>query len=253
MNIIICNDDIEILQQISQYCENICNADDMILTYTNSKMLLKYLLTKHPVIDLFLLELVMPQPDGLELKRQISNLYKNTNIIFISNHKEMMEKAFGKNVLGFFSKESYGTKLKDYIDEIRKDLRKADMIHIATGKKQNLLPRKNIIMIQADHVYTIVVLGEFYNWNLQRMETQKKSYRCSLAQWEQLLQDEAFFRVSRSAIVNFRYVKCITDRIILYSGDEVPIPQRKIRHVKTAYHTYYSKYKTNADKTLEHF
>ena len=51
--------------------------------------------------DIITLDIEMPEMDGLQLKKLITELYEDTNIAFLTVHEEMMEEAFGKKVIGF--------------------------------------------------------------------------------------------------------------------------------------------------------
>ena len=75
MEIIICNDDIRFLHKVAQCCESVCGDDDGITVYSDSRQLREYLFTEHPQMDLLILDIEMPELDGLELKRQITSIY----------------------------------------------------------------------------------------------------------------------------------------------------------------------------------
>lgn len=130
MEIIICDDDIRFLHKVAQCCEFVCGDDDGITVYSDSRQLREYLFTEHPQMDLLILDIEMPELDGLELKRQITSIYMNTNILFLTNHREMMEDWFGRNVIGFLLKEHFEERLPGYIYEIKEDLHKEDRIEV---------------------------------------------------------------------------------------------------------------------------
>lgn len=75
--------------------------------YNDSRQLLEYLFTEHPQVNLLILDIEIPELDGLELKKQITSIYMDANILFLTDHREMMGNAFGRNVIGFLLKEHF--------------------------------------------------------------------------------------------------------------------------------------------------
>ena len=51
MKIVICDDDIEMLNQIELYCKQICEKEDIIISYNNSKELYEYLSKEQPQVQ----------------------------------------------------------------------------------------------------------------------------------------------------------------------------------------------------------
>lgn len=238
MEIIICDNDILFLGKVAQFCESACGDGDGITVYSDSRQLLEYLFTEHPQVDLLILEIEMPELDGLELKRQITSIYMDINILFLTGHREMMEDAFGRNVIGFLSKEHFEERLLRYIYEIKEDLHKEDRIEICINGEMKNFSKSRIVKFRSQHIYSVMTIEQFYNRNKHTLETKEEMYRISLGKWMDILQDDAFYRVGRTFIVNLKYVRRITDNIVLKTGEELTIPVRKRAEVKNAYNEY---------------
>lgn len=238
MEIIICDEDIQFLDKVAQCCKSVCGDDDGITVYSDSRQLLKYLFTEHPQVDLLILDIEMPELDGLELKRQIASIYMNTNILFLTNHREMMEDAFGRNVIGFLLKEHFEERLSRYVYEIREDLHKEDRIEVCINGEMKYFFKSRIVKFKSQHIYSVMTIEQFYNRNKHTLETKEEIYRISLGKWMDILQDDTFYRVGRTFIVNFKYIRKITDNIVLKTGEELTIPVRKRAEVKNAYNEY---------------
>lgn len=238
MKIVICDDDIEMLNQIELYCKQICEKEDIIISYNNSKELYEYLSKEQPQVELFILDIEMPGLDGLEMKKQISNMYNYTNILFLTSHNEMMQSAFGRNVMGFLQKSNYRELLGCCIKEIRKDVQKDDILEVNINGEILSFHKSMIIMIQAQHVYSIVSYVSYFNHEEQKIEYQQKSYRLSLSKWEQILPSCDFCKISRSCIVNMKYIMKISDHLFLENGEVIEIPVKKRKHIKQVYNTY---------------
>ena len=238
MKIVICDDDREMLNQIEVYCEQICEKEDVIISYNNSEELYEYLSKEQPQVELFILDIEMPGLDGLEMKKQISTMYKYTNILFLTSHSEMMQKAFGRNVMGFLQKNNYRELLASSIREIRKEVQKDDMLEVIINGESVSFHKSMIIMIEAKHVYSIVSYVNYFNQEEQKIEFEQNSYRLSLSKWEQILPSCDFCKISRSCIVNMKYVKKIGDYIVLENGEMIEIPVKKKKHIKQVYNEY---------------
>lgn len=238
MKILICDDDKEMLNEVTMFCKRVCNKEDIIIAYDNPKIFYDDLLKEYPKVELFILDIEMPDLDGLELKRQISYLYQHTNIFFLTSHREMMEEAFGRNVMGFLQKDNYQSRLGQYIKELRDMEEKEDIVEFVIGNERKIFHKSRIVTVQAQHIYSIVTYVHFYNRDKKRMETRTESFRLSLGKWEQSLGGMDFYKVSRSLIINFRYVKRITNRIFLENGEELEIPVKKVKALKQAYNAY---------------
>ena len=238
MRIIICDDEKDEILNIKEWCESCCTHEDEIVCYTSSGELCRVLIEEHPKADLFILDIEMPEITGLELKHTIAELYADTNIVFLTSHDEMMQEAFGKQVLGFIQKGDYAHKLNALIREIRDQNNTNDQILISDGNRECVLHKSRLMMIQAQHIYSVARLVYYYNNDLKKSIEKEESFRLSLNKWEQILGDESFYRVGRNYIINFAFVKKITRVIVLDSGEELHVPAKKLKKLKTAYNRY---------------
>lgn len=238
MNIIICDDQKEELEEIKKICEMICAGQDEVSCYISSRELCNMLLVEQPEVDLFILDIEMPEVDGLELKRWISELYIDTNIVFLTTHSEMMEKAFGKKVLGFLQKQDYRQRLEEIIRDVRAEYVDKVILTVPNDPEGRSVPKDKIVMILAEHIYSSVQLVTYYNSDKKKYEYETKLFRISLGKWEKLLKDDDFYRVGRKQIVHFKYVQRITDVMIMNTKEEISVPVRRIAEVKRAYNRY---------------
>ena len=228
MNIVICDDDKILLEKEIQTCEKFLEHQDTLESYFDSVQLKKDLFAKKQEVDLFILDIEMPNVDGIELKNIISELYEDTNILFVTSHMSYMKDAFGRKVIGFLSRWEYADKIGTYINKIRNKKKQNKYIVIDEGKNIIQLSQKRIFDITARRVYTIVRYAEYYNEDTNEIRLTDGIYRYSLQKWEEQLNIEEFYRLSRSTIISLRYVSCISDRIVeMVNGDFYRIPAGK--------------------------
>lgn len=227
MNIVICDDEEYMVKDILRECMHYTRQEDHIDSFSSSEELREWLVAKRPTVELFILDIEMPEIDGLELKKLITEIYQDTNIIFLTIHKEMMEEAFGKKVIGFLKKEDYRKRLGELIKEVREEIERDTTVQIQEGKVVHNLTWKNILSVSAERIYSMVILVSRYNHSWDLLKTNCEMYRISLNQWEEVLNTEDFFRVNRSCIIHFLYVKTITDKVIMENGEAYSISAGK--------------------------
>ena len=101
--IAICDDEPIWQKQILNYCKIFENDENIEFTYhmfSSGEDLLKY----DKNIDILLLDEEMTGISGLDIKEKFENSNRNTIIIFITSHNEMVYDSFGRNVYGFIKK-----------------------------------------------------------------------------------------------------------------------------------------------------
>lgn len=237
---VICDDDVIDAAHVEQLCRNMATEDDEIYTYTDSLQLYQWLMQDEREVDLFILDIEMPQMDGIELKQQISRMSIDTRIIFLTNHIESMNEAFGRYVIGFVDKGNYEKRLKDFIKEIQDELSQTEVVNLVEDGRVYTFRQKEIIKIEARHVYTRIEIVQYYDKAKEHWVTENREPRISLREWEKTLDSEEFYRINRSLIVNFRNVKRINhcNELEFITGECYGIPVKKRKIVRTAYNLY---------------
>ncbi|MBO5088061.1 MAG: response regulator [Lachnospiraceae bacterium] len=241
MNIIICDDNEILLQKEESVCKRYLESADVLLSYQESTQLYEKLLSERPEVDLFILDVEMPEVSGLDLKDLIAKLYEDTNIVFVTSHTGYMKEAFGKKVVGFLSRWEYEEKIGRFIDKIRNEKKQDRYIEIVDGRKTIQLSQRRILGISAQRVYTRVHYVEYYNADSNEIRLVDGVYRYSMQKWEECLDMNEFYKLNRSQIISFRYVQCITDEIEMVNGDIFRIPAGKKKVLREKYFNYICK------------
>ncbi len=110
-------------------------------------------------------------------------------------------------------------------------------IVVCDGNRQIILNRKNIVKINSIHIYSVVE-SKMKECKGEKNIIHNEMVRVSLNKWEDILKNRDFFRIGRSTIVNFEFVREIGDKILLDTGETVNIPVRNKTRVKKAYLEY---------------
>lgn len=192
----------------------------------------KELLAFEGELDALLLDIGMPQMDGIEAAYQLKKKGISYKIIMLTSKVERFKETFQIGAFRFVTKPIMEDELFQAIDDVWKRMlgRKEVILHL--NRVQVSVQQRDILYIMADGTRTIVY-------------TKNASYRSeqSLEQWEQKLERKMFFRTHRSYIVNLGKIESIDKDIILVSGEKILISKRNRKKVEAAYIDYDTRYR----------
>ncbi|MEZ4856085.1 MAG: LytTR family DNA-binding domain-containing protein [Gelidibacter sp.] len=191
--------------------------------------------------DVVFLDIELPDMNGFELLSQLKHI--NFKIIFTTSHSNYAIKAFRFNALDYLVKPINTIELNEAVERLL--FTKTNYDHIQTALKnfktnsineQRLVlytqkgylkvPLKQIIFIESERNYSYIHLTNGSKTLLSK----------TLAYFDELLCDKAFFRCHRSFLVNKLHVKNFKETHFMVTNDiEIPISRRKKMEVKQWY------------------
>lgn len=213
----ICDDENVIRDKIEKICINETKKyceDVVIQKYSDGREVLE------KDFDILILDIEMEDVDGIVVKNYFQKRKKDTIIIFVTSHNEMMSQAFGVNVMGFVAKSYLDNQLQVMLDGTMKRVMNTVSIEGVDSRK--------VCYIQAEHIYNILHLEN---------ETEV-SVRCSSADLEKMLEGVGFIRVHRTYIINMAYVDHIKDKTVLVNKREIPVSARLKSRLRKEYSRY---------------
>lgn len=213
----ICDDENVIRDKIEKICINETKKyceDVVIQKYSDGREVLE------KDFDILILDIEMEDVDGIVVKNYSQKRKKDTIIIFVTSHNEMMSQAFGVNVMGFVAKSYLDNQLQVMLDGAMKRVMNTVSIEGVDSRK--------VCYIQAEHIYNILHLEN---------ETEV-SVRCSSADLEKMLEVVGFIRVHRTYIINMAYVDHIKDKTVLVNKREIPVSARLKSRLRKEYSRY---------------
>lgn len=213
----ICDDENVIRDKIEKICINETKKyceDVVIQKYSDGREVLE------KDFDILILDIEMEDVDGIVVKNYFQKRKKDTIIIFVTSHNEMMSQAFGVNVMGFVAKSYLDNQLQVMLDGAMKRVMNTVSIEGVDSRK--------VCYIQAEHIYNILHLEN---------ETEV-SVRCSSADLEKMLEVVGFIRVHRTYIINMAYVDHIKDKTVLVNKREIPVSARLKSRLRKEYSRY---------------
>lgn len=213
----ICDDENCMREQVAMVCKEVAekyNTDIQIETFSDGKQVIE------EEFDILILDIEMEGVDGISVKNIFQNRKKETIIIFVTSHDEMMSQAFGVNVIGFVTKCYLKSQLPVILNSAIKRVMNTVNIDGIDSRK--------ICYIEAEHVYNILHLKDGSEMSIRRTS----------AQLEMTLTSVGFIRIHRTYIINMAYVEHIKDKTIVVNGCELPVSSR----LKSGFKKEYSKY-----------
>lgn len=230
MQVIVCDDDIENLNEMINVCRNVMVKGTEVRGFFDARALAESLQTHTVQPALMLLDIEMPELSGLELREQMASKLRMTDIIYVTSHEEMMEAAFGRNVIAFVRKTGNWDKLTEVLQNFQREHQR--LIDVTWKKKVWQIDVSQILYIQSADNYSQIT---FY----LRGEVVQALQTYTMKEWEQILQEQGFCRISRFVIVNYAYVEDIRKTsLYMEDGTHFVIPNGKVRKLRQEYITY---------------
>lgn len=230
MKIVICDDDIYMLNMLEKYCKQLPFEDLRCLTYQSSTELLSQIEENTIEPDVYLLDIEMPEVSGIDIKDALVAKGNTSPIIFFTNHDEMMQHAFGRNVVAFISKGDWRECLGQQLAKIQKEMN--DYLVVEHTEGVATIRLNDIVSINAENYYSKVIYKGYNKGILVRK---------TLKAWELELQQQCMYRVSRYVIINMENIKLLDGNgINMIDGNTYYLPKGKVRKFYIAFSKYRS-------------
>lgn len=173
-------------------------------------------------IHLAILDIEMPDMNGIEIKNKMESLDSRTFILYMTNYSHFMQDAFGVNVLGYVFKWDMEKRLLKTIDTV---VNKVCKYAIVNG----VYDSREILYIKSRRSYCEI---NFVNGE------QKTVPKKPLNEYEKELVEVNFLRVHKSYLVNLRWVTKMSKEQVFFENVTVPIAKRRWAHVKEEWINY---------------
>ena len=173
--------------------------------------------------DILLLDIEMPEQDGISIKEHFESSRKQTKIIFTTSHKERVLEAFGKNVVSFLVKPLDRENFTKVMERVLSDSC-GQILEIEENGETFVIPVKQIKYIEAQDKYTLAVTAE-----------EKYLVRRTMKFWENALPSQDFVRIHKSYLVNLEYFEKKGEEVLLDQGKIVKISRLKKKEIMEKY------------------
>ncbi|MCF8335532.1 MAG: LytTR family DNA-binding domain-containing protein [Bacteroidales bacterium] len=230
---------LEILETLLKHYPEI----EILEKITEPEQAVKAIADKKP--DLLFLDILMPRMDAFQLLASIKSLNVNPEVIVTTSYEEYAIKAIRYAAFDFLMKPVEINELSNAIERFRNKKIQSDNNHINNllnfwqPKKLKFNTRDGIIFIALE---SIVYLEAYSNYTtIHHSKKEKETVSIHLGEIETKLPAGFFFRISRSVIVNTRYLVKIekkSNKCYLEKGKEqfiLKISQSRIRDLETLF------------------
>ncbi len=215
MKIAICDDNVNHINIIENYIDKFKKTSVECDAYTSGEKLVYAYREKKERYDVIFLDMEMEQLNGIETANLIKEIDEHVIIIFVTSHSEYMKDSFKCQPFRFIEKPVDFDELKSAFEDVCKKLsKKRKVVAFSENKKKVRLFCDDIIYCESQ-AHCI--------WIHTKSETYKICK--SLSDLHEQLDQEMLYRVHKSFIINFHYIKSIKETDVeLYHGDKlIPI------------------------------
>lgn len=163
--------------------------------------------------DILLLDIEMPEINGIEIAKQVRAENSAVQIIFVTGYYQYFSDGFDVSALHYLLKPIDGAKLYPVLDKAVDNLSyRQRSVLISTPDGEHKVSLADICFAEAENVYVNV-------------HTTRGTYRTrmTLSRFSEQL-DDTFFKVHRSYTVSLKYIKKITrNEVTMTGGETVPL------------------------------
>lgn len=224
----VCDDEKIFAEQVQEMIIVYCNKREIVeetFCYTDSRMLL-YDVAEGKAIDIFFLDIEMPELTGMKLAEEIRKFLPYAIILFVTSFTKYAIRAFELSVFRYIPKTELEAclplALDDAIDML--EMKNQDCYLIESPRRITKVMMDDILYIGKEQKYSVLVL-----------KNERIPVRKSLMQVLKELNRPEFLMIERGYIVNlYHVVRLERDQIFLRGGAALPVGGSHIKAVREA-------------------
>lgn len=231
LKIALCDDDRTALPVIAGAVESAFRNREIrteIRCFQTGKELLEALTTTR--FDLILLDIDLPEMDGIQVALRIREMGQNAPLVFVSECENRVFEAFETQPMTFVRKSNFlndlATMVRLYM-KFRVQDKNDEYVEFETRKGLMNLKIRDIHYIEGDR-----------NYQLLHMEGTAEPIQVKLTmdKLEEALESRGFIRIHKGYMVNCRFIQRIQNTTLsLRDGVELPIGRSKMGEVKSKF------------------
>lgn len=233
LKIAVCDDEessVSLSETYTRQCLEACSAAGEVTCYTRSQNLLCDITEDGFHYDLILLDIEMPETDGMELAEKIKPFLPDVKIIFITSHLEYAIDAYELSIFRYVPKNDIEKRLTAAItDAVR-------LLLIEEGEFYTIKNGSSMEKIPYHEIYYIMKDGKNSVFHTSRGISK---VRKSLQQVYDELAAEEFIFTDRGCIANMVHIMQFKKQsLVLKNQEELPVSRSHVQEVReqiTAY------------------
>ncbi len=231
LNIAVLDDEaayIDRICRITETCMEWMGMEYKIHVYEKGRDVLDEL-KRGVCFDIYLLDIQLPDVDGLETAKQIRRSFSEPILIYITNYVNYAVEAYEVNTYRYIPKQMLEEKLPQAycsMEPLLKKNRKHDRFYLIRWYSfQEKIFYRDIFYLKKEGKYVVFV-----------HKNGESRTRKSLEEVLEELQSKEFLMIDRSCAVNMGQVQSVKDRrVYIQNGENFPVSQAKWQSVMNAF------------------
>ena len=182
--------------------------------------------------DLCLLDILMPQMEGLELARAIRTRHRAAEIIFLTSSPEFALDAFDVEACGYLVKpveqEKFNRTLLSAAQRLTRPENRSLLLKVKGCLRR--IPFQELVMVESFNHERVCTLAD---------GSKAVTSDTLISLMERLSIDPRFFSPHRAYIINLDHITALSpDNVLLSNGQRVPVSRANLPALEQAYIEY---------------
>ena len=214
LRFILCDDDqkqLELMQSYSRQWGKGRGLELELATFPTATTLLEQYVPRNE--DIVILDIIMPDMNGLELARRLRNANSEFSLIFLTSSKDFALSAYEVHPYGYVIKPTTYEDFSKLLDSLCQKL--CQYIVVKSGNGMCSISIDELAWVEAVNRQVVFNLA-----NGKKLEVRDTFNNIAL----KLCVYPCFFKSHRSYIVNFKYVEHFNTKEISMRGSELCLP-----------------------------
>lgn len=236
MKIAICDDDVLCLQQTTQILTEYIDQKNISLsTFQNSSALLEeaHLLGG---FDLYILDIIMPDINGIELGAKLRHLGFTGKILYLTSSRDYAIEAFNVHAYSYLLKPVQKEELLPILNEI--------LTEFSVQKQKSIIvkTKETSILLEFDNILYAELVKKNIAYHLVSNQTvESTSIRSTFSEAIQdLLRDNRFVLCGSSTLINLHYVTELdSESVIFKNKSTLHIGRRACRELRSIWYDFW--------------
>jgi DNA-binding LytR/AlgR family response regulator len=180
-------------------------------------------------IDIYFMDIEFGNVSGFALARQLSEIKDNVGIVYITNYENYVTEAFVCRPIGFIRKDDLEQEVALSMREIMNYLeKKYAVISVKCGSQNIEVHLNEVIAVEVYNHEMIIIFKD-----------EQITIHESLSNLENTLSQNGFVKISRSRMVNFKYIREFGKKEVdMYGGYTFTVSEDRIKVAKQIWLKY---------------
>lgn len=234
LNIALCDDQPEELAKLENQVEQYRRARPSLELGAFCCPSASYVLDAEVAFDIYLLDILMPGLNGIELGKELRTYAPVSPILYITNSPDFALSAYRTEAMGYLTKPIEQTEFFHAMDQavLQSHKNKAGIIPVCVDEGVRGVYFHELISVEAAGWTLIFYLME------STVKSASRKVRFSDL-WERLQVDGRFLMVRRGCLVNMDFIELIGHEFLqLADGRKIPIPKERRAIARKTYLEY---------------